>query len=529
MSFETPAAFWALSSLALLVLFSLWRQAAARVTVPSIAIWKKIPERNPPVRALRRPRWRFELLLQALAIAAAVAALAGPYRETQELQPLRVALVFDTSARLRAENRVEKANQEAEGLHFQPNDEVLRYAATPAPRRLGKSERAAPIDEHVDLEPLLAAARAGSDHVVLFSDRPLPGASLGSFAAPADNAGIVELSATNDEVFVRIVNHGAPRPLPIELVAGTLTVRETIPAGEQRWSHRADYSKAESIRVSLDHEDSFPLDNVVEATRLTELRTTVSISGLIEPQMVKALRSIPGVTLTSGTGPAKVAIGVDAVPGPGEFRVWIFSPGTEPPGEPVIARHALTADLERRGSELALGELPPGERGGLPLITVGGKVAAALRDKELRLSIDVHRWGQGLHSLPIFFANVVDVARAGATGFAVLGTGRPFLLPPGWTLLESPQGVKPSLSPEGQIVPHLVGDYRFQTPSGPKRVRANLLDERESDTAGEARALDWNPARPAGRVPLRERFAGAAAGVSLALLVIAWIMQLRGE
>src|SRR5207237_4872405 len=89
--FETPAAFWALASLLLLILFSLWRQAAARVTVPSLALWLRIPERTPPVRALRRPKWRFELLLQALAIAAAVAALAGPYRETQEPQPRRVA------------------------------------------------------------------------------------------------------------------------------------------------------------------------------------------------------------------------------------------------------------------------------------------------------------------------------------------------------------------------------------------------------------------------------------------------------
>ena len=84
MNFENPAALWALSSLALLVLFSLWRQAAARTVVPSVVLWKKIPERNPPIRALRRPKWRVELLLQALAIAAAVAALAGPFATTSK-------------------------------------------------------------------------------------------------------------------------------------------------------------------------------------------------------------------------------------------------------------------------------------------------------------------------------------------------------------------------------------------------------------------------------------------------------------
>jgi hypothetical protein len=528
-TFETPAAFWGLSSLLLLVLFSLWRQASARVTVPSLALWKKIPERNPPVRALRRPRWRFELLLQALAIAAAVAALAGPYRETQELQPLRVALVFDTSARLRADDRLTKAIQKAAALPFLKDDQIVVYAASPSPRRLESRREVAPLDEHVDLEPLLAAARAGSDHVVLYSDRPAPGAKLSLLAAPADNVGIVEFTATNDEVFVRIVNHGSPKPIPVELVAGGTTLRETIPAGEHRWSHRADYSKADSVRVTLGVADSFPLDNVVEATRLSELRTSVSIAGLMEPQLVKALRSIPGVTLTSGTGPATVAIGVDAPPGPGDFRVWIFTPAAMLHEEALIAKHPLTADLERRGGEFPLGELPAGERGGEPLIRAGGKVAAALRGKELRLSIDVHEWGKGLHSLPIFFANVVDVARAGASGFAVLRTGRPFLLPPGWALRQAPDGVTPSTSPEGGVVAHTVGDYGFQTPAGLRTLRANLLDERESDTAGEARALDWDPARPSGRVPKREGYAGVSAGLSLLLFVVAWIMQLRSE
>ena len=70
MSFGSPGALWGLSTLLLLILFSLWRQASARVIVPSLLLWKQIPERNPPVRALKRPRWRLELLVQALAISA---------------------------------------------------------------------------------------------------------------------------------------------------------------------------------------------------------------------------------------------------------------------------------------------------------------------------------------------------------------------------------------------------------------------------------------------------------------------------
>ncbi len=528
MSFETPAALWALLSLLLLVLFSLWRQGASRVTVPSLALWKKIPERNPPIRALRRPRWRLELLLQALAIAAAVAALAGPYRETREFKPRRIALVFDTSARMRAGDRVAKAHSQAAALPLR-GDDVKVYASLPSPQRM-ELYGLVPVDVHVDLEPLLAAARASSDHVVLFSDRPVEGARLSLLQAPADNVGIVEFTATNDEVFVRLANHGPAREIPIELSAGTLKVRETVPAGKTVWFRRGDFSKAESVRVSLDVADSFPLDNVVEATRLADLATTVSVTGLIHPQLVKALRSVPGVTVRMGEGAARVAVGVDAPPGPGDLRIWIFS-AVPLTGEASVASHPLTADLDKRAAELAqvFGELPPGERGGTPLITVGGKVAAALKGKELRIAADLNRWGQSLPSLPIFCANAVDLARSGASGFSILRTGRPLLLPPGSSLRKKPDGAFALLLPDGSLLAHTVGEYGLETPAGPKSVRANLLDERESDTAGQAKALDWDPGAPTARQARRHGFAGVAAGVSLVFLLAAWLMQTRME
>lgn len=527
MSFETPAVLWALASLALLVLFSLWRQGAAKVTVPSVALWKKIPERNPPVRALRRPKWRIELLLQALAIAAAVAALAGPYRETSEPKPRRVALVIDTSARMRAGNRLDEALKRAAALPLQ-NDVVAWYAATPSPRRLEPSE-IVPVDVHVELEPLLAAAR-GADRVLLFSDRPVPGPQLALLGAPKDNVGIVEFSASDEEVFVRLANHGAPRAIPIELTAGASKVRETVPAGQAVWSRRGDFSKADAVRVSIDVADSFPLDDVVQAARLAGQAASVSVAGLLHPQILKALRSIPGAALRTGEGAAALAVGVDAPPGPGEWRIWILPSAGPLPGEAVVAAHPLTADLEQRGRELAqvFGELPPEQRGGAPLVTIGGKVAAAVRGREVRLCVDVNEWGKSLPSLPIFFANAVELARGAASGFAVLRTGRPLLLPPG-TTLEKPAGAIASMTPDGDLIAHTVAEYGLRTPSGRRVLRANLLDERETDTAGERRDLDWDPASPAGRENRRRGYGGAAAGAALAFLLVAWLMQVRTE
>jgi aerotolerance regulator-like protein len=530
--FETPAALWALLSLLLLVLFSLWRQAAARVTVPSLSLWKKIPERNPPVRALRRPRWRFELLLQALAIAAAVAALAGPYRETSELKPRRVAFVFDTSARMRAGNRLEAFKALAASLREGKlkDDEVSWYAASPSPRRFKEADEIRGVDVHVELEPLLAAARAAADHVLLFTDRPTDGAKAVLLAAPADNAGIVAFTATDEEVFVRLVNHGSPRPIPIDLMAGDLDVRETIPAGQLVWCRRGDFSKAPFVRVSLTVSDSFPVDDVVEAVRMTDQSTTASVTGLIHPQVLKALRSIPGVRVRTGEGPADLALGIDAPPGPAGFRIRLIPSRGSLQGEAVVAGHPLMADLDKRGRELAqvCGELPPGDRVGEPLLTVGGKVAATVKGREVRLCVDVGEWGKSMPSLPIFFSNAVEVARSGGSKLVVLRTGRPLLLPPGM-MLDKPSEATASVSPEGSLVAHTVTEFGLTSSAGHRTVRANLLDERESDTAGVGRDLDWDPAAPTGREAKRHGYGGAAAGASLALLLLAWLMQLRTE
>jgi hypothetical protein len=534
--FETPAALWGLGSLVLLILFSLWRQASIKVVVPSLLLWKRIPERNPPVRALRRPRWRLELLLQALAISAGVGALAGPYRETSEPKPRRIALAFDTSARMRAGDRLARmqdvAKQKIQDLLLQ--DLVTIYDAAPSPRRIASPAEARYVDTHVDRSILLQSARAEADRVILLTDRETDGADAILFGAPADNAGIVEFSMSDDEAFVRLVNHGPERPLAIELRAADLTVRETVPAGQRTWSHKADYSKAPSVRIALETKDSFPLDDAVEATRLVTGGSLVTLTGRHHDALVKVLNLIPGVTVQRGGGAALVAVGYDEAPGPGDLRVFIHSPsGVLPPGEAVIATHPLMHDLERRGPEFlssGLGELAPADRAGTPLITVGGKVAAAVRGKEVHLCIDLNRWQAGPVSFPIFWVNVVDVARKSASGWTVLRTGRPVLLFPNSTVESGPAGaIPPVLTPEGTFTAFTVGDYRLKTSDGDRTLHINLLDERESDTAGTTRDLAWNPGDLAGRALQRKDLSGLGAGCALVFLVLAWLLQLRPE
>jgi len=531
MSFGNPAALWGLSTLVLLILFSLWRQASARVIVPSLLLWKKIPERNPPVRALKRPRWRLELLLQALAITCAVGALAKPYRETKEPKPRRIALVLDTSARLRAGDRLAKMKSRAGDCIRDKfsKDIVTVYAADPSPRKIGSPAEARSVDTHVNLGPLLQGASAEADHILLFSDREADGAKPVLFGAPKDNAGIVEFSVSDDEAFVLIVNHGAPRPLPVELRAGDLRVQETVPAGQRTWSHKADYSKAPFVRIALATNDSFPLDDVVEATRLVSGSALVTLAGRHHDALPKVFKAIPGISVQRGGTGALVAVGWDEPPGPGELRVFIHSPNARLTGEPVIASQELMHDLEKRGRELVLGELPAAERAGEPLITVDGKVAAALRKNEIHLSIDLNQW-QKMDSFPIFWVNVVDVAHKAARGLTIIRAGQPVQLPPNSVVDEGPVGAIRDLAPDGRFVAYTVGDYRCRSAADDsKRLVVNLLDERESDTAGETRDLAWDPGVVSSRVLERQDLGTWAAWSALVFIVLAWLLQLRPE
>src|SRR6185295_8998604 len=158
-------------------------------------------------------------------------------------------------------------------------------------------------------------------------------------------------------------------------------------------------------------------------------------------------------------------------------------------------------------------------------ITVGGRAAATIRGRDVHLAIDVNEF-QKVPSFPIFWANVIEFARKGQGGFLVPRTGRPFAVSPS-ARVQAPEGAIWSLSPDGSFVAHTVGAYRLGLPDGVVTLRVNLLDERESDTGGQARALDWNPASSEGRERIHRSYGGWAAGAALVFLFLALLLQLR--
>lgn len=541
MKFETPAALWALGSLALLILFSLWRQAAARTVVPSLVLWKKIPERNPPIRALRRPRWRLELLLQALAIAAGVAALAGPHVELGEPVPRKIALVFDTSARLLAEGRLERAKEEARGLlaRLRPADEVAIYAGSPEPRRLGRVDEVRAVHEHVDPAPLLDVARAQAEEVVYFSDRAPEGVRARLFGSTGGNVGIVGFAASDGEVFARLVNHGAERRVPAELrVDGVGAAFEVLLGpGEQAWRRAGDFSAGRQISLVLSPADHFPLDDAAHAVRWGAARAVVSVTGRPFPPLLRALQAISGVEVrwdpSGAAGDALVAVGLDAAPARGALRVEVRFPESGfAPRRFALKAHPLTAGMKEEQVASARAAALPAD-GGEALFFADGVPVGVFRAGEglLRLSFEINPAGwPTTPSFPIFWTNVVDYARRSAQPWEVARTGRPLPLPADVREVEArDRSASWSLSRDRVFLAHMVGEFEARTAGGVRLFWTSLLDAEESDTGGTSRALRWDPADPAGRALQKRPLGGYAAALMLVLAAAAWLLERRGE
>ena len=178
----------------------------------------------------------------------------------------------------------------------------------------------------MELEPLLAAARQEAEHVVVFTDRPVTGAHSVLFGSEPSNVGIVDLTATDEEVFVRLVNHGMPRRATVRLEWGSRKVEETIdlPA-ERTWFRKDDFSKAPELRVEIGDADPFPMDNAVRATRLGPSRIQVAVSGDM-PLLRRALGAVSGVVLRGNAKDVLLSVGVDEPPPKAPFSVWLHSP-----------------------------------------------------------------------------------------------------------------------------------------------------------------------------------------------------------
>ena len=430
MSFLHPAAFAGLASILLLILLSFWRQRAARVVVPSVRLWERIPDRLPPVKSLRRPQASLSLLLQILVATALVISMAGPGVISERPAPRRIAVVVDLSASMGP--RMEAARQELAKLD--PTDDITLIESPSLVRRRGLAGDLKPIDRAGDPGPALDLAASEAKHVVFVSDRapawsPPPAVKLhlALVGGELDNTGIVDAGIEGRSLFVRL-----SRATEIEVVIGKEVIRPPSSA-----FHLVELPNDDSpITVSVGR-DAFPADNEV-VLRRDQARIDVGFEGRPDAMILAAIESNPRARVIRGGSPRLVIRN-----GPGATKVQAPfvvevdpAEGVEswsPPGDLSSAKHPLTEGIDPADLKFAeVGKLA-GTVEAAFLFNGAAPLAAVRRKGEIVLAARYAASGWPTRrSFPIFWANVLDYSASGlgawrATGLLDEAASRPGL------------------------------------------------------------------------------------------------------
>ncbi len=419
MSFLHPGAFAGLASILLLILLSFWRQRPARVVVPSVRLWERIPDRLPPVRSLRRPRASVSLLLQMLVAAAIVTSMAGPGVVRERPAPRRIAVVLDVSASMMP--RLDDMRRELAKLD--PADDITLIESPTLVRRQGVGSFEILTDRAGDPGPALDLAASESKQMVFISDRapawtPPAGVKLhlALVGGPLRNVGIVDTGVAEGKLFMRLT-----APAEVDVVIDGRSRR--LPAAA---FHLIEIpAEANRIAASL-NPDEFPLDDRVELER-DKARIDVGFEGRPDAAVLAAIESNPRARVVRGGSPrllirigeassrASTPVVVDVDPKE-DVESW------SAPGELSTARHPLMERVEAEDLRfLEVGKVTgPIET---PLIyNAGAPIAAVRRRGEIVVAARYAATGWPARpSFPIFWANVIDYAASGAGAWRAKG------------------------------------------------------------------------------------------------------------
>jgi len=397
-----PIALWGLVAIPLLVLLSFWRMKPARVTVPSVALWKRLPANIPPVRSLRKPTWSIVLLLQILAVVAGVGALAKPVRLESRPQPRRIAVVVDLGARA----FLDRINAELDRIAAETaGDDVVMFE-TPVLKRGPLSRAGSKVDYIGDPAAAIALAKGEGRTVIFVGDRPAAADVVVLTGAPSQNIGIVDFVPEKDRFWVKLLNLGAAR-----------AVKVRVDDHEETWTIDAGESSRRTAGSRLElPDDGFALDNVAVATKTMPI--DVELRGDEHALLRWAIQVQPGARIVDRGGALVVSVGKEA-PEPcvviAPPRGATFKPATfsladgHPLARGTRAEHWQLEDV----AELA---------GYDPIVFADGKCVVGRRGGRIVIN-------GGLGSLPhhpsfsIFFANVLESHQSASQGWVVRRTG----------------------------------------------------------------------------------------------------------
>jgi hypothetical protein len=363
MSFLDPFAFWFALSLPVVVVFYLLKRKRVLKLVSSTLLWQKFlaeTQANAPFQKLRK-NWL--LILQLLVLALVVFALARPFFKGNARESRLRVVILDGSASMQATDekpsRFEKARSEAlkwvDGLRDGEQMMILFAGATTEVKQSPTGDKAAlrralqscrPSDASTRLADALKTAGAftfekrgeetvTSGEIHLFSD----GAALDlddvanknlpliyhRVGASGNNVGIVRIDArANPEnrneraVFANVANYSTntiTTEVALLLDGRTVEARPlTLPAtNTQLLIFTAPQSQDGVFTVRLAVQDDLPADNEANVVSLLPRSVKVLLVSRGNRFLEKALRSPPGVALSTASQLGEVGSEFDVI------------------------------------------------------------------------------------------------------------------------------------------------------------------------------------------------------------------------
>lgn len=482
MFFEHPAALFGLAALIVLLLLSFLKVRPRRVEAPSLVIWRRLRDRNPPIHELKRPRFSLAMLLQMLAVACGVAAIARPMLHTQDRLPRHLIVALDTSASMNTrlpdgKTSFEHARAWVEALAAEADEFDLLYL-DPAPQRAQGAEARKKLRElrpefpraRIEtLLPMIEQLRRKDSQVVVATDRDIEtrAQKLLVGRTHSDNVGVVALSVEGSRMFARLHNAGEERTVRLQLNGQPF--ERTVPCGA---STLILPFTGDAVEFRIQADDSLPDDDVAVATKLaTAKETVVGLWGGEPPQLLKALRAIDRVSVQRSPARADLAVYYEVEPTAAAPLVISIAPRREfggmtlGPAEPVhdiaLGQHPLLKYVDELPVKKAREVRIPGGR---PLIVSGTRPIAAAAHNLVVLGFDPFdsEW-QVLPSFAVFWANAVRSVRSIASEYVVVPANDR-----AEKRLYAPRPGRYTVNIEGQDV----------------TLTASLLDAYESDNTG---------------------------------------------
>ena len=281
MHFLFPAGAWGFVSLGVITALYLLKRRSETVRVPSLLLWQRALAEQQAMKPFQKLKKNILYFLQmALAILLTLALMrpavsGGVQGET--------VMIFDLSASMQAEGRLEQAKERALNLidGMKAGDRVTVLTASReaeiALSRSGDLSRVRSVihglnarNGGADLDAALSLAQAmGRDieglNILVFSDAfTSDSAQVIPVGTPQSNRALLSLSVQNGQAFVRIANYGDAATVTLECEAdGALcdAVTVALEADEVRSALLAVPENAQTVRVHIQEADALLTDN----------------------------------------------------------------------------------------------------------------------------------------------------------------------------------------------------------------------------------------------------------------------------